>query len=76
MLTEDKITELFCIADDFCKEFDAEIKKNAVLPSADGKKRRNRASRMSQAEMITIMMAFHYNTFRNFLTSSLFSAIR
>ena len=66
MLTEDKITELFCIADDFCKECDAEIKKNAVLPSTDGKTRRNRTSRMSQAEMITIMMAFHYNTFRNF----------
>ena len=36
MITEDKVTELFCIADDFCKEFNAEIKKNAVLPSKDG----------------------------------------
>ena len=23
MITEDKVTELFCIADDFCKFFDA-----------------------------------------------------
>ena len=23
MLTEDKVTELFCMADDFCKFFDA-----------------------------------------------------
>ena len=38
MITEDKVTELFCNADDFCKEFNAEIKKNAVLPSEDGKK--------------------------------------
>ena len=66
MITEDKVTELFCIADDFCKEFNAEIKKNAVLPSKDGKKRRNRAARMSDAEIITIMLAFHYNSFRNF----------
>ena len=65
MITEDKVTELFCIADDFCKEFNAEIKKNAVLPSEDGKKRRNRAARMSDAEIITIMLAFHYNSFRN-----------
>lgn len=66
MITEDKITDLFCIADDFCKESEAEIQKNAVLPSPDGKKRRNRACKMSQAEMITIMIAFHYNSFRNF----------
>ena len=26
MFTPDKITEIFCIADDFCKEFDQEIK--------------------------------------------------
>lgn len=66
MITEDKVTELFCIADDFCKEFNAEIKKNAVLPSKDGKKRRNRAAKMSDAEIITIMLALHYNSFRNF----------
>ena len=27
MITEDKITELFCIADDFCKFFDAMMEK-------------------------------------------------
>ena len=27
MITEDKVTELFCIADDFCKFFDAMMKK-------------------------------------------------
>jgi hypothetical protein len=25
MITEDKVTEIFCIADDFCKFFDAMI---------------------------------------------------
>ena len=25
MLTEDKVTEIFCIADDFCKLFDAQL---------------------------------------------------
>jgi len=27
MLTQDKITEIFCITDDFCKAFAQEIKK-------------------------------------------------
>ena len=29
MITESKVTEIFCIADDFCKEFEAEMAKNA-----------------------------------------------
>jgi len=40
MLTDDKITEIFCIADDFCKEFTQEFKKLKMLPK-DGKKRRS-----------------------------------
>ena len=27
MITEDKVTEIFCIADDFCKVFDAQMVK-------------------------------------------------
>lgn len=29
MITESKVTEIFCVADDFCKEFEAEMSKNA-----------------------------------------------
>ena len=31
MITESKVTEIFCIADDFCKEFEVEMAKK--LPS-------------------------------------------
>ena len=31
MITKDKITEIFCIADDFCKEFESEIDKIGLL---------------------------------------------
>ena len=31
MITENKVTELFCIADDFCKFFDAMMKKNTLV---------------------------------------------
>jgi Transposase DDE domain. len=65
MLTKDKITEIFCIADDFCKEYDLEIKKHQIT-SNDGKKRRNRHCTMSDSEIITILLCFHFGSFRNF----------
>jgi hypothetical protein len=65
MLTPDKITEIFCIADDFCKEYSQEVKKHRTLPS-HGKKSRNRPCEMSDSEIITIMLCFHFGSFRNF----------
>ena len=65
MITEDKVSEIFCIADDFCKEFDKEIEKNA-LPAPDGTVRRRRKRMMSDSEIITILICFHFNTYRNF----------
>lgn len=64
MLTADKITEIYCIIDDFCKEF-AKEQENSVKID-DGKKHRNRKCRMSDAEIMTILLCFHFNTFRNF----------
>jgi hypothetical protein len=49
-LTTDKITEIYCIADDFCKEFSKEFKKHQSLPD-DGKRHRNRSFAMSDAEI-------------------------
>jgi len=55
MITESKVTEIFCIADDFCKEFEVEMSKNALSSSADATKRR-RKRMMSDAEVITILI--------------------
>ena len=63
-LTTDKITEIYCIADDFCKEFSKEIKKHQIL-SDYGKGHRNRSFAMSDAEVITVMICFHCGSFRN-----------
>ena len=30
MITEDKYTEIFCIADDFCKVFDVQMAKYSI----------------------------------------------
>ena len=65
MLTKDKITEIFCISDDFCKEFNEEIKKHR-LSACCGKKRRNRICTMSDSEIITVLLCFHFGSFRNF----------
>lgn len=65
MLTQDKITEIYCIADDFSKEFSLEISKRQILPT-DGKNHRNRSCEMSDSEIMTILLLFHFGTFKNF----------
>ena len=63
-----EVTEIYCIADDFCKEYELELNKKALSlsnPSPNTPKTRNRKGRMSDAEMITILVMFHSNTFRN-----------
>ena len=57
MITEDKVTELFCIADDFCKFFDAMMAKYTIK---EGKKRNyHRDSTLSRSEVMLIMILFH-----------------
>ena len=58
LLSEDKITEIYCLADDFCKFYSETVKNNA-LEEPDGKRHRNKSNRLSDAEVITILVAFH-----------------
>ena len=44
MITKDKVTEIFCIIDEFDKNFESELKKN-LLPVTDGKQHRNGKAR-------------------------------
>jgi len=50
MITEDKVTEIFCMADDFCKFFDAMTAKYTLKPT--GKRKYHRNSTMSKMEVI------------------------
>ena len=61
MITEDKIAEMFCLADDFCKYFSTELIKHQL---SDGKVHRNKPGRLSDAEVITILILFHSKGFR------------
>jgi hypothetical protein len=54
----DKITEIFCLVDDFCKEID--LAKEGHLLSKEGSiKLRNRKFKLSDSEVITILIMFH-----------------
>ena len=64
MISADKITETFCIIDDFCKEFE-KVKSGHVLTEDTSKKRRIRLFTLSDSEVITILILFHAGQFRN-----------
>ena len=62
MIIEDKVTELFCMADDFCKFFDAMMAKYTLKPV--NKRKYHRDSTMSKAEVMLIMILFHDSGYR------------
>ena len=62
MITEIKVIELFCMADDFCKFFDAMMSKYTLKPVM--KRSYHRASTMSKAEIMLIMILFHDSGYR------------
>ena len=59
----DHLTELYCLMDDFCKEFEPALKAKLI---ADGKRRRNRATTLSLAELMTLVVLFHQIRYRQF----------
>ena len=57
MISENKVTEIFCMADDFCKFFDAITTKYTL--KLTGKRKYYRNSTMSRVEVMLIMILFH-----------------
>ena len=51
LLSEDKITEIYCLADDFCKFYSETAKTNA-LEEPGGKRHRNKPNRRSLPSVI------------------------
>ena len=60
----DKITEIFYIIDEFCKEFE-KVKEGHVLQKDSIKKARNRKFKLDDSEVITILILFHLGQYRN-----------
>ena len=59
----DKLIELFCVVDDFCKEFLPHFEQQ-LLNIED--KQRKRPSKMSTSEILTLVIYFHQSQFRHF----------
>jgi hypothetical protein len=66
MFSEDKVTEIFYLADEFCKFFNASQEKSMLEAPKDGKKHRRKPNRVSDAEIIVILIYFHSGGFRCF----------
>jgi hypothetical protein len=64
MLSEAKITEIYFIIDEFCKNFEKVISRHSLKANTT-KSQRNRVSRLSQSEVMTILVLFHYGSFKN-----------
>jgi len=64
MISNEKITQIFCSFDDFCKEFVPFWEQSLI---SNGKKR-IRKSKMSLSEVMTIQVLFHISGYRNFKT--------
>ena len=62
-MTTANIIEIFCFLDEFCKYFEPELKKRAI--STSGKLHWNRPGRMSDSEIMTILVLFHTSRFRD-----------
>ena len=62
MITGDKVIELFCMADDFCKFFDRMVAKYTFRSAV--KRSYHRNSTMSKAEIILIMILFYDSNYR------------
>ena len=60
MIIYSKITEIFCIVDEFCKEYDQVVDKHLLGNPA------KRSPVMSKSEIITIMITFQLSGFRTF----------
>lgn len=58
-----KLVEIFCDVDDFCRVFIKEWEKSLL---EDGARKRQRQGKMSLSEVMTIVIAFHMSNHRDF----------
>lgn len=57
MFSESKVTEIYCLVDDFCKEFAVQQEKYMIEDKS--RPHRNKPNRMSDAEIMAILTLFY-----------------
>lgn len=64
MFIDSKLVDIFYFTDEFCKEFNKTL-EGAQLKADNSKKSRNKPCKLSDSEVITILIAFHLGGYRN-----------
>lgn len=66
-MKDDFLIHIFCLIDDFCKEFEPAWKK-CLLPRSTPKAdpRNKRSSKLRMSEIMTIIIYFHHSRYRTF----------
>ena len=73
-MTSANLIEIFCILDEFCKYFEPELRRHTL--ETPGKRHRNRPCRMSDSEIMTILVIFHTRRFRDLKSFYLYYVCR
>lgn len=68
MISKDKVTEIFCIIGELDWNLDVELNKKLHLPCCDGsgKLHSNHKGRLSESEIMIILVCCHFDTYRVF----------
>ncbi len=64
MFSESKVTETYCIADEFCKKFALQQEKYLIEDKKNS--HRNKPNRINDAEIMAMLILFHSSGFRYF----------
>lgn len=64
MFIDSKLVDIFYFTDEFCKEFYKTL-EGVQLKAENSKKSRNKPCKLSDSEVITILIAFHLGGYRN-----------
>jgi len=64
MLSVNEVTEIFYLIDEFSKEFNQTMSNHQIIED-NGKKRRNKPNRLSDSEVMAILVSFHLSGMRN-----------
>jgi hypothetical protein len=65
IIEETRLVTIFCLIDDFCKEFEPEYAKH-LLSLRTNDLRKKRSSHLCMAEIVTITVLFHLSKYRTF----------
>ncbi|MBI1305584.1 MAG: IS982 family transposase [Bacteroidetes bacterium] len=63
-MEDSKVIEIFVAIDDFCHDFEELVKKYRIESKTPG--HRNRKGKLSDSEVMTILVCFHHSHFTNF----------